>query len=215
MRPPRRFATAACTSDAVLQTDVSPPDETALQPGERIEKIWRVRNTGTCPWIDYTWVFVSGDKLTATTALPVLRTEPGGTADISVFLQAPPGPGTYEAYWQLRDATGGSVGPLASVLLRVGPEPVASPSSVGTPAPLIRFQANRERLEPGECARLEWDVEHVESVYLDGMPAVGHDGKDVCPEATTRYTLCWHYREQEDCRTITIEVSAPDNPPSE
>ena len=212
-------ATPVCVSDAMLQADVSLPEDTVLRPGERVEKIWRVRNTGTCPWIGYTWAFESGDSLSETPVVAVPRTEPGGTADIGVPLQAPREPDSYEAQWRLKDAAGHSVGPAARITIRVqgelmpDPTPDADLHPVMTPSPFVRFLADRERLDPGECAILEWDVEHVDAVYLDGSPAVGHDTREVCPSETTPYTLCWHLEDEEECQTITVTVSSAPSPP--
>ena len=211
--------TAVCTPDAMLLADVSLPDGAVVQQGQRVEKIWRVRNTGVCPWIDYTWTFVSGDRLSETSAVPVRRTEPGGTADIGVLMEAPSKPGLYLAQWQLQDAAGRGVGPIASVSVRVQTIPAtqSSPSSeprpAVTPIPFIRFRSDRDQLNLGECAELQWDVEHVESVYLDGAPAVGHDTRKICPAETTRYALCWHYEGREDCQTVIVVVNAPHRPP--
>ena len=49
-----------CNLDAAFVADVTVPDGTVFSPGARIDKIWRIRNSGNCPWESgYQWVFVS------------------------------------------------------------------------------------------------------------------------------------------------------------
>ena len=211
--------TPVCRYDAALIADVTVPSGAVLQPGQRVEKIWRMRNTGNCPWIDYTWTFISGDSMGGPTTVPVPRTEPGGTSDISVPLQVPSLPGTYTGIWRLKDAEGRDIGQAARVQIKVlatpspFPPPTRKPKPTTTPTPSVSFRTNRDYLNSGECARLSWDVENVEAVYLDGDPAVGHDSKKVCPSETTHYTLCWRHGGQEDCRAVTIVVNVPYSPP--
>ncbi|MBE7555200.1 MAG: protein kinase [Anaerolineales bacterium] len=63
------------------------------------------------------------------------------------------------------------------------------PTAVPTSSPAIIFQADRTTLSAGGCAILSWSVENVSAVYLDGGPVTGQDSRQVCPNATTTYTL--------------------------
>jgi hypothetical protein len=211
--------TPDCRYDAVLIADVAVPVGAVLQPGQRVEKIWRMRNTGDCPWLDYTWTFISGDSMGGPDTVPVPRTEPGGTADISVPLHVPSLPGTYTGIWGLKNAEGLDVGQTARVQVKVlttpfpVPSPTREPMPTTIPTPSVSFRIDRDYLNLGECARLSWDVANVQSMYLDGVPVVEHDSGRVCPSETTHYTLCWRHGGRDECQTITVVVNAPYSPP--
>ena len=71
-------------------------------------KSWRLRNIGTCPWIDgYSLVFVNGDQMGSPETQPLPKVvAPGQTVDISVELTAPEEVGEYLGRWQISDANG-------------------------------------------------------------------------------------------------------------
>ena len=208
-----------CRYDAVPIADVTVPIGAVLQPGQRVEKIWRMRNTGDCPWLDYTWTFISGNSMGGPDNVPVPRTEPGGTADISVPLQVPSLPGTYTGIWGLKNAEGRDIGQTARVQVKVltTPFPVRSPTRepmpTTIPTPSVSFQIDRDYLNLGECAKLSWDVANVQSMHLDGVPVVDHDSGRVCPSESTHYSLCWRHGGRDECQTITVAVNAPYSPP--
>ncbi len=117
--------------------DVTIPDGTEMQPGQSFDKVWRLRNAGTCTWNSgYSLVFESGDAMGGPAAL-VLTTGtvgPGQELDVTVELIAPQDPGTYRGDWQLRNAAGQTfgVGPTADSTFWVevdvaGPTPTPSP----------------------------------------------------------------------------------------
>jgi tetratricopeptide (TPR) repeat protein len=63
-------------------------------------------------------------------------------------------------------------------------------------------------LEPGECTWLQWEVDYVREVYLEGKGVIGPGHRQVCPQTTTRFelevihrdgTVTWH--------TVEIEVA--------
>jgi hypothetical protein len=107
--------TAACRYDAAFVSDVSIPSGQSVTPSQRFNKIWRMRNTGTCPWIGFAWTFISGDHLGGPDSVVVPQTGPGDTVDISVPLYAEAEPGTYTGIWRLRDPKSRDVGPTVRV----------------------------------------------------------------------------------------------------
>ena len=113
-------STAICQYAAAFIGDITAPPGTVLPPNQQFDKIWRLRNTGTCAWLDYAWALASGDPLGGPVAVAVPRTEPGGTVDIGVPLRAPQAPGDYTALWQLRDASGQHVGEAVGLEVVVG-----------------------------------------------------------------------------------------------
>jgi uncharacterized protein YkwD len=102
-------ATPACRDEAVFVEDVTYPDHTRLNAGEKFTKTWKLQNIGTCTWSGYTVTFVSGDKMEAPDAVPVPETESKSTVDISVELVAPAEDGAYAGNFELRDAEGESI----------------------------------------------------------------------------------------------------------
>ncbi len=97
-----------CTRSIGFEEDLTVPDDTVFAPGAAFTKSWRLRNTGTCPWIEgYSLVFVNGDQMGSPETQPLPKVvAPGQTVDISVNLIAPEEVGDYLGRWQLGDANG-------------------------------------------------------------------------------------------------------------
>ncbi len=123
--------TPSCTDKARFVKDVTFPDGTYIAPGEAFEKVWRVENTGTCPWTrDYQFVFISGYSMDGPAAIPLSGSIPvNAVADLSVDLKAPETNGFYKGFWMLRNPQGFlfGVGEMANqplwVQIKVGPKP--------------------------------------------------------------------------------------------
>ena len=89
--------------------DVTVPDGTDFAPGAHFTKTWRLENTGTCTWTSgYAVVFADGDRLDAPAEQPLSNAEvaPGEEVEISVDLVAPAEPGSYQADFELQNASG-------------------------------------------------------------------------------------------------------------
>jgi hypothetical protein len=123
--------TPSCTDRATFIKDVTFPDGTYIAPGEAFEKVWRVENTGTCPWTtDYHLVFISGYSMDGPAVMPLVGTIPvNAVADLSVDLKAPETNGLRKGFWMLRNPQGFlfGVGEMANrplwVQVNVGPKP--------------------------------------------------------------------------------------------
>lgn len=105
---PAQSASAASICDAAqFVADVTIPDGTTFKAGDAFEKIWRLKNIGTCTWsTDYSLVFVSGDKLGAPDSVKLPKSvAPGQTVDVKVNMSAPSSAGTYRGYWKLRNTS--------------------------------------------------------------------------------------------------------------
>lgn len=92
--------------------DITVEDGEMMAPGESFEKVWRLRNIGTCTWTtDYDLVFVDGDQMDGdkTSSLPN-KVSPGNSIDVSVDLVAPTKKGSYTGYWMLRSSGGSYFG---------------------------------------------------------------------------------------------------------
>jgi len=106
---PQPTATAVTYCDWVaFVTDVTVPDGTRFAPGETFNKVWRLKNRGTCTWTpDYLLVFTGGEQMGGTTAVRLPGfVAPGQTVDVSVTLAAPDRRGSYIGYWMLRNPSG-------------------------------------------------------------------------------------------------------------
>jgi uncharacterized membrane protein len=74
----------------------------------------------------------------------------------------------------------------------------------------IRFWSEEGELAPGDCTWLQWEVDDVREVYLQGEGVVGHDHRQVCPQTTTRYDLeVTHLDGTVTRHTVQIEVRGP------
>ncbi|HSB89147.1 MAG TPA: PA14 domain-containing protein [Anaerolineales bacterium] len=101
-----------CEDAATFVADVTIPDGTWVLAGADFDKVWRLRNSGTCTWTtSYRVAFVSGQNLGSSAATPLLGTvAPGETVDIELPLTAPLTAGTYRGNWMLQNPTGGFFG---------------------------------------------------------------------------------------------------------
>ena len=228
---------SSCTSNSAFVADVTIPDFTEVAPAQRLDKIWRVSNTGDCTWeTGYQFVFVSGEQMNAAPTQAVSNTPPGGTADIQVTMYAPTTPGAYTGRWRLKDSSGQLFGTYLTIkVVVVAPEAptpfptntlVPPPADTSTPPPLpdtptptlpcvaaIDFRADDTDINVGDHTTLRWDVECVKEVYLDGAPVTGHGTENVSPASTTTYTL--HVIKNDDTtedRQVTINVHAMASP---
>lgn len=100
-------ATSIGCYNATLVSDVTIPKGTKLDPGEVFEKIWQIKNTGTCDWTnDFKITFVGGDLLGSDTTKIRQRVSAGSTAQISLFMVAPSSSGSVTSSWQMANDSG-------------------------------------------------------------------------------------------------------------
>lgn len=168
-----------------------------MAPGQAFTKKWRVRNSGTCAWEpNFSLNYVSGNrpeaKMGATPVLVGKRVEPGQTVDLAANLVAPKAYGTFQAFWKMSDAQGTPFGEVIWVGIQVpNPNPPPPPPPPGPNNPNLRADATW--INQGQCTTIRWDVDNVKAVYfIDGgnsQGVGGHDTRNVCPPATTTYTL--------------------------
>ncbi len=66
------------------------------------------------------------------------------------------------------------------------PSPTTTPTTKPTTAPAVNFWADVETVKAGDCTWLQWQVDHVQAVFLDGSAVNGQGAQTVCPcEAET------------------------------
>jgi uncharacterized protein YkwD len=97
---------ANCTDTAILLGDVTVPDDTQVDAGEKFTKTWEFQNTGTCPWMGYTIKFSSGDQMNAPLSASIADTPPNSKVQASAELTAPTADGQYAGYFTLLNSNG-------------------------------------------------------------------------------------------------------------
>jgi CSLREA domain-containing protein len=109
--------------------------------------------------------------------------------------------GAYEA-----DESGPAAGPTDLA-------PVPTEVATATPTPVlpidINFNADQYSIQLGDCTTVRWEVKNADLVFFEGeqMPAL--EAEQVCPQATTRYTLrAQNGAGDEEQAFVTIEVIA-------
>jgi hypothetical protein len=111
---------ASPTFDSAYVSDVTVPDNTVYAPGERFDKVWRVRNTGSLAWEPGSRLgFVSGDRMEGSEHQVTAPVASGDTADATVALVAPTEPGNYTSNWRMVDAQGQPFGQMLTVVIQV------------------------------------------------------------------------------------------------
>src|SRR5689334_20140279 len=69
-------APTSCSDSAILLQDVTIPDNTQVDPGEKFTKTWEFQNSGKCTWAGYSLRFASGEQMNAPETAPVTETSP-------------------------------------------------------------------------------------------------------------------------------------------
>lgn len=119
-----------CELEMTFVRDVAIPNGSTLDPNAPFERIWRVRNDGTCTWSRYEIVFARGDQMSGPAAARIADARPGQSIDISVPMIAPSRSGDYRGFWVLRATNGATFGGLiAQITVRALPTPTPLPES--------------------------------------------------------------------------------------
>jgi hypothetical protein len=108
-----------------------------MAPGQPFRKGWRLQNIGTCTWDSaYALTYVNGNsRLARMGGTPVFvqgQVRPGEMYDFWADLVAPLVPGTYQAFWSMRNGNGILFGQRVWVGITVVAAPTPAPTQ--TPA---------------------------------------------------------------------------------
>ncbi len=138
-------ANAVETLAAAFVADVTVPDNTHFEKGEKFTKTWRMQNAGNKAWpADTVAVFVSGEQMGATSPVKVGAVEPGKSVDISVEMTAPDKDASFQGQWALQVGGATISGSGMTVLIKVGQEQVAATPAPTTPAPSAGIKGSFE-----------------------------------------------------------------------
>ncbi len=114
----------ACNNN-VFEGDITIPDGEVLPPGYDFQKIWKIRNTGTCLWDDgFTLVYIGGSKPDLDPYNFEFKkssdfVSSGEAINIGINLTTPCTPGKYEGHWRMRNDQGYYFGTILSVYVEV------------------------------------------------------------------------------------------------
>ena len=97
--------------NAIWVADVSVQDGTEMSPGQGFEKIWRIKNTGSCIWdTGYKLVYGYGEEMSGQARNLNSIINPEETVEVTVVFTAPLTTGSYQSYWRMRNAAGANFG---------------------------------------------------------------------------------------------------------
>lgn len=114
----------SCNNSA-FEGDITIPDGTVLPPGENFEKVWALRNTGTCAWDEgYAFVYIGGstpnlDPVNFQFKNSIDFVAGGEAINMTIKLTTPCKPGEYEGHWRMRSDSGYYFGTTLSVYVKV------------------------------------------------------------------------------------------------
>ncbi len=109
---PTESATPDCTNEVSFVEDVTIPDDTNIPAGDTFDKVWKLRNEGSCTWTtEYDVVFEGGNIMAGPPSAPLpSAVPPGSTVDVEISLTAPGSDGTHRGDWKLRSPDGVAFG---------------------------------------------------------------------------------------------------------
>jgi ABC-type amino acid transport substrate-binding protein len=193
---PNTMLPPSCIDDMAYVADVTYDDKSmtappVVTPGQVFVKTWRVKNTGTCTWVPgYQLAYAYGNTPSAQmNGQPVAITSsvmPNQTVDLSATLTAPSTPGTYQGFWQMKNANGQAFGQTIWVGITVT-DPT-QPTAAPVPAPVITtFTVSPGQIQQGQCVTANWVVQgSVDRIVFE------RNGEDLLPYAPVSgtYTDC-------------------------
>lgn len=126
--------TGTCEDDLEFVEDVTIPDGTQFAPGDEMEKIWLVRNTGSCNWeAGYRLRLISGPAMGVEPDQALFPARSGSEAEIRIVFSAPDEPDIYRSSWQAFNLEGDPFGDLFFIEVEVdaslAPPQDAAPST--------------------------------------------------------------------------------------
>jgi hypothetical protein len=143
-----------------------------IVPGLSFDKIWRLKNVGSCAWTNaYSAVFISGDRMGGTGPQLISRiVAPNEAIDLKVSMKAPTAAGTYRGNWMLRNqsAVNFGLGPdgLSPFSARIVVDPAAGSVSGGWRG---EYFTNRDLSGAAALIRTDYGIDFD---WGEGVPAL-------------------------------------------
>ena len=118
-----------CKDGLTYVEDSNYPDGSVVAPGDAIDKIWQVKNSGSCNWdVEYRLKFISGTEMGANVEQALYPARSSTQAAIQVRFIAPQELGRYRSTWQAENPDGDPFGDLIYIEIVVeAPQPTTSP----------------------------------------------------------------------------------------
>jgi hypothetical protein len=105
------LSTPECSDRLSYLEDLSIPDGTHVQPGQKLDKQWQVGNSGTCNWtVEYQLHLSAGPDLDTPKEQALFPARSGTQATIRILFTAPKEPGNYRSAWQAYNPQGTAFG---------------------------------------------------------------------------------------------------------
>ena len=201
--------------NARFEADVTYPDGTVVPAGTRIDKTWRVRNTGMSAWAaGYALVFVAGNPMNGRSrtadSVPLPAALPGETVDVAVPLEAPLAPGVHRSSWRARNPEGMLFGDTLYAEIRV-PVSSTSGSTAIDDAQLERHVTAPDGSEAraGAPFRKTWAIRNTGSTtWTDGYELVFAGGESM---GQARRVPVGRVAPQEVVE-VSVDLTAPATP---
>ena len=114
----------SCNNSSFV-SDVTVADGTVLPPGQNFDKVWEIKNTGSCTWDDgYVLAYIGGSSPNLDPYNFEFKNSDdfvigGATANLGLTLTTPCTPGEYEGTWRMRDDKGYYFGTYLTVIVKV------------------------------------------------------------------------------------------------
>jgi hypothetical protein len=162
VQPMAQELSGNCNSMAAeIPLDITIPDQSLLEPGERFIKTWRVKNIGTCDWTsDYRLIWFSGEVMNPSMPWYLGRTVvPGEVVDIGIEMVAPGTLGVFRSYFKMMDTKGAlfGLGPASQAPLWVSILVVDYTEPTRTPLPTITLRPTAAVYHSGTLDLLPMD----------------------------------------------------------
>jgi uncharacterized protein affecting Mg2+/Co2+ transport len=206
--------------------DLTVPDGTYMNPGQNFDKVWRIKNTGTCTWDgSYKFAFVQGNPMGGQPQSINGSVAPGQTYDMSVNMTAPTTPGSHVGQWQMVNGQGLAFGTRIWVHIIV-PSP-SVPGATAVPPTIEYFTGPQSAVLQNEMIILSWafSTQDVVSAKLnrtnpDGSVTALYGGADVTTPGTYEdiagapgnYTYSLAVSTEfggTDVETVVVSVTSP------
>ena len=135
-----------CLNILSFVDDLTIPDGTVVSPGEKIKKVWAVKNDGSCKWNKrYTLRLMNGLAMGASSEQELVNIEPGKQGKIEIEFTAPEYIGSYFSSWMAYDDQGRAFGD--DIYCEIYVDPYRTPEPTEEPE---EDESNADEAEPAE-----------------------------------------------------------------